>query len=277
MKTRSEVIKSRQNPAIQRLAALDEKKYRDADRIFSIDGYKLLLEAVQAQAQIVAVYLSSEKTGQYLQSIENLLSDETYRDTEVIIVEEELFHRISREKSPQGVVTLVKYLDKIQNLIKIYKVTAFSEMRSGALLLDGVRDPGNLGAIVRSAVAFGIRDVLLSRDCVDLYNPKVIRSAMGGIFRLRASYVEDLPGSIREIRRAGHRVYAAELRPGARSIQEVGIRHGDTIVIGNEGHGISVEVSRACDGSVYLPISPEAESLNAAVAASIFLWEMKEV
>jgi len=136
-----------------------------------------------------------------------------------------------------------------------------------------VRDPGNLGAVVRSAVAFGFTDVVLSSDCVEVCNPKTVRAAMGGIFSLAFHVVSDFASFVSSMRESGRRVFAAELRPGAKPIREIGLTPDDVVVIGNEGHGVPIEISALCDASVYIPISPAAESLNAAVAASLFLWE----
>lgn len=277
---KSDLVSSRQNEAVKRLLSLNDKKGRDTESVFVLDGIKLFEEAVKSGAEIDTVYISSEKEEQYLPFITLALQGELYAATRVIRLETSLFERISREKSPQGVITLVKYLDKIQNIIKINKATTFLNdgvSAQGILLLNGIQDPGNLGAVIRSAVAFGKNKIILDTDCVDIYHPRVLRATMGGIFRLRVMYTEHLAACVEDLRTAGRRVFAAELRDGSVSLQEAGVQPTDCIVIGNEGHGISPAVSRACNGSVYLPIAPGTESLNAAVAASIFLWETREV
>ncbi len=277
---KSDLVSSRQNEAVKRLLSLDDKKGRDTESVFVLDGIKLFEEAVKSGAEIDTVYISSEKEEQYLPFITLALQGELYATTRVIRLETSLFERISREKSPQGVITLVKYLDKIQNIIKINKVTTFLNdgvSAQGILLLNGIQDPGNLGAVIRSAVAFGKNKIILDTDCVDIYHPRVLRATLGGIFRLRVMYAEHLAACVEDLRTAGRRVFAAELRGGSVSLQGAGVQPTDCIVLGNEGHGISPAVSRACNGSVYLPIAPGTESLNAAVAASIFLWETREV
>lgn len=278
---KTEVITSRQNEAVKYLLSLDDKKGRDETGLFVLDGFKLFEEAVKAGAKIARIYLNASKEEQFMPLIRAVIKDASYEDTQIIRVESSLFERISREKSPQGMITLVKYLDKIQNIIKINKVTSFfqdqGERPLGVLLLNGIQDPGNLGAVIRSAVAFGRNRIVLDTDCVDIYHPRVLRAAMGGIFRLSAVYTDDLATAVEDLRSSGQRVFAAELRDGAVPLQAAGINAQDSIVIGNEGHGISSSVSYACNGSVYLPIAPGTESLNAAVAASIFLWEMREV
>lgn len=141
------------------------------------------------------------------------------------------------------------------------------------LCLCAVRDPANLGAIVRSAAAFGVKSLLLSADCADVYHPKTLRAAMGNLFRLSVYIVEDLPASLQTLKAAGRRVFAAELRPGALPLLSLPVRKEDVFIIGNEGHGIPREVSDAADSSVYIPIEENVESLNASVAASVLLWE----
>lgn len=276
-----DIVTSRQNEAVKRLLSLDDKKGRDAAGLFVLDGFKLFEEAVKAGADIAYIYVNAGKWEQLLQYIEAVLTAEKYERTQLIRVEASLFERISHEKSPQGIITLAKYLDKVQNIIKINKVASLFEQGSpetgGVLFLDGMQDPGNLGAVIRSAVAMGRNRLVLDAACVDVYHPRVLRAAMGGIFRLRALYTDDLPAAVARVRATGNRVFAAELRDGALPVQAVHLQPSDSIVIGNEGHGISPAVSKACDGSIFLPIAPGTESLNAAVAASIFLWEMREV
>lgn len=143
-------------------------------------------------------------------------------------------------------------------------------------MLYAMRDPGNLGSVIRSAVAFGADRILMSADSADVYNPKTVRSAMGSLFRVKITAVEDVIGSIDSLRKSGRRVFAAELSDGAASLDDVTIKKSDVFMIGNEGHGIPPEVSHACDGSVYIPISKATESLNASVAAALFMWEQKK-
>lgn len=277
MIVKTDLITSRRNEAVKRLISLDDKRTRDEEGVFSADGRKLFEEAVAVGAAIDSVYLCEKDREQYLQLLQECLTDSLYDETRVFILDDALFFRVSREKSPQGIITLVKYLDKIQNNIKMYNVASCDIPPAGVLFLDGIQDPGNLGTMIRSAVAFGIRDVVLSADCVDVYHPRVLRGAMGGIFRIRAVYTADMPAYVQSMRRAGRHIYAASLRPDAKPLGSVPLTHMDGLVIGNEGHGISDAVSRACDAGIYVPIAQGTESLNAAAAASILLWEMREV
>ena len=122
-------------------------------------------------------------------------------------------------------------------------------------------------------MAFGVDCLFLTPACADLYGSKTVRAAMGSLFSVSAYVITDMAGAVNALRHAGRRVFAAELRDGACPISSLSLHPSDCMIIGNEGHGIPQEISTLCDGSVYLPISDGAESLNAAVAAATLLWE----
>ena len=143
-------------------------------------------------------------------------------------------------------------------------------------MLSSLQDPGNIGAVLRSALAFGCDGLILSDDCPDLYSPKVLRAAMGGVFRQPVLVSRDLPELIRSMREKGIDTLAAALDRSAMTSDEARLdRDGVAVVIGNEGSGLSTEMIEACGKTVFIPISARSESLNASVAASIFLWEMR--
>ncbi len=235
-----------------------------------VEGIKLTLEAISSGMIPETVFLLEGKGEQYLPTLSPLLEN---TDARVFLLSEPCFEKISTEKAPEGVISLVKHLDFYEKCIKIDGRNIVSLEGARAVLLQDVRDPGNLGAILRSAAAFGCEQVLLSGHCVDIYHPRTLRSAMGAIFRLRFAYVSDVSAVASALRAEGRRLLAAELRTGARPLSEIGARAGDVFVIGNEGHGIASEVSALCDASVYIPIAEGTESLNAAVAASVLLYE----
>ena len=139
-----------------------------------------------------------------------------------------------------------------------------------------MRDPSNLGAVIRCAVAMGIDRLILSSDCADIYNSKTVRASMGTLFSLKISIAEDMCTVIQELRESGRRVFAATLTKDAQRLGEFELFSHDCIVIGNEGHGLSDKIIDACDKRVFIPIADGAESLNAATAASIFMWELRK-
>ena len=187
---------------------------------------------------------------------------------------DDIFDKISEEKSPEGVITIAKYIDKLQKNATIYNSVHFSEIKNEQIvLLESVRDPSNVGAIIRSAAAIGIDRLILSADCADIYHPRAVRASMGTLFNQRIDRVTDLAATVTQLREGGRRIFAAALDDRALSLGQFEILAGDAVVIGNEGHGLSAAVIAACSNSVIIPMSERAESFNAAVAASILMWE----
>lgn len=270
------IITSRKNRLVIETAALSEKKHREASQAFLIEGEKLVFEAAERSLPVLRLFVSEGKREALLPKLETAFSAPLYRDTEVYILSDDCFLKISSEKAPQGVIAVLKYLDFFKRTAIIYDEDVLSLQNKRVVMLYDVQDPGNLGAVIRSAVAFGVDCLLLSSCCADLYGTKTVRAAMGSLFSVSAYVVEDVGQAIGALRKGGRRVLAAELREGASSVFEVALSPSDCVLIGNEGHGIPPQISALCDRSVYLPISRGAESLNAAVAASVLLWEQSK-
>ncbi len=271
-----EVITSRANGQIKTVASLLDKKGRAENRLFVCEGVKLTLEALDGGLPVVGLYISLSKKEQIFEALADRLTLDKYNDVRVTIVADSVFEKISTEKAPQGVITVIKYLDFFYNKYIIYKEELFLEEDERALMLYSVRDPSNLGSVIRSAVAFGIEHILLSSDCADLYNPKTIRSAMGSLFKIKTTVISDVGSFIEAAKAHGRRLYAAELRDNSLPLDTIEIKKTDIFVIGNEGHGIDEEISKMCTSSVYIPISQNTESLNASVAAAVFMWEQSK-
>ena len=270
-----EVIRSRQNKNIVELCKLTDRKAREATKTFRFDGIKLLEEAIKNDVEICAVFLSSSAKEKVLDFLDTRFGG-GYEDKieKCFVVSDDIFDKISEEKSPEGVITIAKYIDKLQKNATIYNSVHFSEMKNEQIVfLESVRDPSNVGAIIRSAAAIGIDRLILSADCADIYHPRAVRGSMGTLFNQRIDRVSDLATTITQLRESGRRVFAAALDEGALSLGKFEILAGDAVVIGNEGHGLSKEVIDACGNSVIIPMSERAESFNAAVAASILMWE----
>ena len=270
-----EIIRSRQNKNIVELCKLTDRKAREATKTFRFDGIKLLEEAIKNDVEICAVFLSFSAQERVLDFLRTRFGG-AYEDRieKCFVVSDDIFDKISEEKSPEGVITIAKYIDKLQKNATIYNSVHFSEMKNEHIvLLESVRDPSNVGAIIRSAAAIGIDRLILSADCADIYHPRAVRGSMGTLFNQRIDRVSDLAATVTEMRKSGRRVFAAALDDRALSLGEFEILAGDAVVIGNEGHGLSQEVIAACGNSVIIPMSERAESFNAAVAASILMWE----
>ena len=271
-----EIISSRNNQFIKWAASLSEKKNRNSSGYFMAEGIKLTCEALEAGLPVDYCIVSEDKKDRVFSSLSPFFNMESCKECKVVTVTASVFEKISTEKAPQGVISIIKHLDFFRDMDIIYKEDFFLKPDERAILLCSVRDPSNLGAVIRSSVAFGTDHIIMTDDCADIYNPKTIRSAMGSLFRVRATYIKSIQEFIDAATLNDRRVYAAELNDFAASLNEINIKSSDIIIIGNEGHGIPEEVSALCDGSIYIPISKKTESLNASVAAAIFMWEQSK-
>lgn len=271
MQKPTEIIASRQNALLKLTASLTERKYREREGLFRFDGKKLFLEGLDAGIPLFAVLFRESS----VDAITHAAGDRQLpRECRAVILPDELFDRISEERAPEGVICISRHLDKFHKIITIDKCRALNKEDFGGqtLLLESVRDPGNLGTIIRSAAAFGVSQIVLSSDCADLYHPRVIRAAMGTLFHTRVLIAQDIVGVVSSLSRFG-RVYAAALDETARQLGDISFGEWDAVIVGNEGHGLSDAVLAACTDKVYIPMAPGVESLNAGIAASLLLWE----
>ncbi len=269
------IITSRQNSGVKLACALLDKKSRETEGLFRFDGSKLFGEAVAESVGIERVYIAESskelvysKVGEELSSLDQ---------GKIFVVADHVFEKMTEERAPEGIITIAKYIDKSHKSVKIDNEGYFPSTDECVMLLESIRDPGNLGTMIRSAAALGIDRLVISSDCADIYNPKTIRAAMGGLFKLRIDKLDAafcMSDYITELRETGRRVFAASLEEGALSLSRVSFLKGDSVVIGNEGHGLSKKTICACDGSVIIPMTEGCESLNAAAAAVIFMWEL---
>ena len=271
-----EIITSRNNQFVKWASSLSEKKNRKESGYFLAEGVKLTKEALETGLPVDYLIVSENKRTSVLSTVSEFAEAEKYEKTKFVTVSEGVFEKISTEKAPQGVISVIKHLDFFRDMDIIYKEEFFLKPEEKAIFLFSLRDPSNLGAVIRSSVAFGIDHIILSDDCADIYSPKTVRSAMGSIYRVKVTTVKNVPSFIKAAQENSRRVFAAELSERAVSLHDVGLIGSDIVMIGNEGHGIDPEISALCDGSVYIPISKKTESLNASVAAAIFMWEQSK-
>lgn len=271
MQKPTEIIASRQNALLKLTASLCERKYREREGLFRFDGKKLFLEGLDAGIPLFAVLFRESSVDAMLDAVGDR---QLPKDCRAVILPNDLFDRISEERAPEGVICVSRHLDKFHKIITIDKCRALNkeDFKGRTLLLESVRDPGNLGTIIRSAAAFGTSQIVLSSDCADLYHPRVIRAAMGALFHTKVLIAEDIVGVVRSLSDFG-RVYAAALDDTALQLGDISFGEGDAVIVGNEGHGLSDAVLAACTDKVYIPMAPGVESLNAGIAASILLWE----
>lgn len=238
------LITSVNNNHIKELCRLKEKKYRDITGLFLVEGEHLVCEAIKNNL-IKEVIVLDKKTFDY--------------DSEITYVSDSIMKKLSS-------------MDSYPNIIGVCYKRKEENIGSRVLILEDIQDPGNLGTIIRSAVAFDIDTVILSPKTVDLYNSKVIRSTQGMIFRLNIITRELVP-TIDMLKKDNYLILGTNVRNGV-NIKNINIPNKFALIIGNEGNGMSNDISLLCDKNVYIKINERVESLNAAVAASILLYEI---
>lgn len=267
-----QIITSRANPRIVNAAKLQEKKHRTTEKRFFFEGHKLFSEARAAHIPIRCVIAEEQAFAKYSALFED-------PDFEILVVPQSVYEKITAEHAPQGIFCIADFLEnlKFSHILSTPPSQFGSIMETDRyeklLICDGLRDPGNLGTVIRTANALGFDRLILSDDCADVYNPKTVRAAMGALFRLQMDCVHDIPASITAMRNTGYDIRAAALRDDAQPLGTYRVTDRTVFVIGNEGHGLSEATVNACSGSVIIPMAEGAESLNAAIAASLLMWE----
>lgn len=258
-----ELLSSRQNPLVITLEALlTHKKNRDA-ALFACEGARLCEDAVRAGRYPEAVFLTGKAILRYPETAALL----TAKAQAWYKIDENLAGRISDTQNPQGVFCLFKRLDNTAQAVKIVRGGKY-------ILLSGLQDPGNTGTIIRTAEAFGLNGAFLDDCCPDLCAPKVLRASMGAALRLPYEQVSDMRQTIAELRGNGVPVYAAAVTQDAIPLRDVQLRDGAAVLIGNEGAGLPEELIDCCNAACVIPMAGGAQSLNAATAAAVFMWEM---
>ncbi len=232
-----------ENKKIKELKKLHTKKHRDLNNKFLIEGEHLILEA--------------DKYG-YLEEV--LVCE---KDIKVNSIKNEMTHQVAK--------TLTQ-LDTPSNIIGVCRKVPQNKIKDKVLYLDGIQDPGNLGTIIRSCVAFDIDTLILSPDCVDLYNSKVIRATQGLIFKLNIIIEEN--SVLNELKKT-HKIIGTKVN-GGKSIKELEKVSKFVIIMGNEGKGMSKECENKCDELIFIDMNQDCESLNVGVATSIILYEMRD-
>lgn len=267
-------ITSRQNQEVKRLCSLCEKKERRKGRLFRFDGIKLFCEAVSKGVRIDSVAVSVGIDGERLQKIKDVIDSGALDSAKIIYVSEDVFAKISEEASPEGIVTVAHFLEERHTRIENIE-EYFIDARKKILIVEALRDPGNLGTVIRSSAALGIDRLIITDDCADIYSPRVLRATMGALFSIKIDTVSasELPRLILRLRDSGRRIYATALGENARRIGSLELGAGDAFVIGNEGHGLSSQTVEACSDTAIIPMTEGSESLNASAAAAICIWE----
>ena len=279
-----QVISSKDNEFIKHIKKLKDKKYRDLNNEYIIEGIKIIEEAINEKANIKQVVICDdcEKTS----NISKELMYEIAR-YECIYVTKKIFDSLTDVSNPQGILAIVEknaVKSKISNIknseksetigVEEKEIIAENEIdynQDIIVALDDIQDPGNLGTILRTVDSIGINQILVSKGTADSYNPKVVRSTMGAIFRVRIIECEDLEKTLKEIQKHNFEIVVTSLQT-KNSIYDIDYKK-KVIVIGNEANGVEPRIQKIADKKVKIPMLGKTESLNASVATGIILYE----
>lgn len=263
-----QIISSKDNEQIKAIKKLKEKKYRDETNCYIVEGIKMVKEAINENAAIKMIVICEDCDEVELKNnsskdnrIEQSLLYEIAK-YECIYVTKKVFSLLSEVKTPQGILAVVEKEDSIE------KIDYTEDM---ILVLDGIQDPGNLGTILRTADSANLKQIILSEEVADPYNPKVVRSTMGAIFRMNIIRTDNLVKTLQMLKKHKYEVVATSLDTN-NSIYDIDY-HKKVIVIGNEAKGVSKEIQNLADKKVKIPMLGKTESLNASVAAGIMIYE----
>ena len=234
-------IESLQNKKVKEWTSLKEKKERDKTNTFLIEGDHLLKEAMKHHLVI-----------------EVITTEEADYEVPTFHVTKKVMEKITNQVTPPKVIAVTKKLEE-------------KAINGPVLILDGIQDPGNLGTILRTADSIGLTQILVSKGTADCYNPKVVRSTMGAIFRVKIIECEDLVKTLKEIKKHKFEIVVSSLQTD-NSIYDINY-HKKVIVIGNEANGVKKEIQDLADKKIKIPMLGKTESLNASVATGIILYE----
>ena len=252
-------ISSKENELIKHIKKLKDKKERDISNEYVIEGIKLIQEAIQENVNIKQIIVCDD-----CDKTESMPKDLMYEIAkyDCIYVTKKIFKYISEVQEPQGILAVIeknnldREIDYSQDII---------------VALDDVQDPGNLGTILRTVDSIGLTQILVSKGTADSYNPKVVRSTMGAIFRIKIIECEDLEKTLKEIKKHKFKVVVTSLQT-ENSIYEINYNK-KVIVIGNEAKGVEKNIQELADEKIKIPMLGKTESLNASVATGIVLYE----
>ncbi len=252
-------ITSKENEFVKHVKKLKDKKYRDINKEYVIEGIKLVAEAIQEKAPIKQIILCDD-----CEKNATIPKDLMYEiaKQECVYVTEKIFKYLSEVQTPQGILAIIEKngqdieIDYTQDII---------------VALDDLQDPGNLGTILRTVDSIGLTQILVSKGTADVYNAKVVRSTMGAIFRVKIIECEDLKQTLKEIKKHKFKIVVSSLQT-ENTIYDISYNK-KVIVIGNEANGVELEIQELADEKIKIPMIGKTESLNASVATGIILYE----
>lgn len=254
-----QVITSKDNDVIKNIRKLKDKKYREIENKYIVEGIKLIEEAIEEKAKIDTVVVCEDCIENH--TIEQKLLYEIAKYN-CVYVSEKVFNAVTEVTNPQGILAVVN---------KENKESDINYDEDVIVVLDGIQDPGNLGTILRTVDSVGLHQIVVSDKTADAYNPKVVRSTMGAIYRVKVIVSNNLVKTLKEIKKHKFKVLATSLDT-EENMYDVDYNK-KVIVIGNEANGVSKEILEIADQKIKIPMLGKTESLNASVATSVILYE----
>ncbi len=255
------MITSSSNQRIKQVIQWQSKaKERRKDKVFVVEGAKMYLEAPAELVRDVYVSQGFLAKNNSDETLKQKLSETGYEE-----VSDEVFAKMSDTQTPQGILAIINQPAYELNQLLIKDNPVF-------VILENLQDPGNLGTILRTGEGAGITGVIMSDNTVDIYNPKVIRSTMGSIYRVPFVYEKDLVEVLGKLHEAGIKTYAAHLK-GEDYYDSFSFKEPTAFLIGNEGNGLTAELSEAASSYLKIPMEGKVESLNAGIAAALLMYE----
>ena len=253
-----QIITSKDNESIKNIKKLKERKFRDLNNEYIIEGIKLIKEAIQEKAIIKRIVICEECLAN------NVIDDKLLYEIakyDCLYVNKKIFESITDVSNPQGILAIVEKNNK--------KPINYGE--DIIVVLDDLQDPGNMGTILRTLDSANLSQIVVSKDTVDAYNPKVVRSTMGAIFRVNIIEANNLVETLKEMKKNKFKIMCTDLK-AKKNIYEIDYNK-KILVIGNEANGISKEILDIADEKIIIPMLGKTESLNASVATSIIVYE----
>lgn len=254
-----QIITSKDNELIKEIKKLKEKKYRDQENKFIVEGIKMVKEAIAEKRKIDTIVICEDCEGIQVDGQETMYE---IAKQNCIYVTKKVFSTITDVMAPQGILAVIK---------KEAEEESINYNEDIIVVLDGIQDPGNLGTIIRTVDSVGLTQLIVSKETVDAYNPKVVRSTMGAIYRVKVIEAVSLEETLKMIKKHKFEVMATSLEE-AESIYDVEYKK-KVIVIGNEANGVSSQILEMADKKIKIPMRGKTESLNASVATAVILYE----
>lgn len=239
-------ITSVNNPLIKELMKLKQKKYRDKEKKFIVEGYNIIEEA---KDYITLIITSSKEDENILPNVEHIL------------VPKEIIGKLSETVTPQGIIGICNY------------VTSRENFEENVLVLDGLQDPGNIGTLIRTAICFDFNTIYITDNSCDIYNEKVLRATQGGIFKVNIIR-KNINDIIDDLKKKGYYIVGTSLKNGI-PLNDINFKNLNAIILGNEGNGVSKETIERSNINAYIPINKSMESLNVAIAGGIIMNKVR--